>query len=138
MDQFTVPQFIEEKAKVIGPMTLNQFVFVGAAGAICFVLYFTIPFFLFIVAAIVIMLGGVALAFGKAGGRPLPLVFKNFLVFKMRPRIYLWKKKMGPPPKLLQIKKTESEQIEKTPVPTMVGKSRLNNLSKQIETGGEQ
>ena len=135
MDQFTVPQFIEEKAKVIGPMTLNQFAFIAAAGAICFILYFAIPSFFFIIAAIVIMSGGALLAFGKSGGRPLPLVFKNFLVFTLRPRIYLWKKKMGPPPKLAESPKIEPEEIKKTAVPTMVGKSRLNALSKQVETG---
>lgn len=133
MDQFTVPQFIEHKPKIIGPLTFQQFIYVGVAGAICFVLYFTIPFFFFILAAIFLISIASVLAFGKSGGRPLPLVFKNFLAFTMRPKIYLWKKKTGPPPKLARAPKPEAEEIKKGPVPTVVGKSHLKDLSSQVE-----
>lgn len=133
MDQFTVPQFIEHKPKIIGPMTFDQFIYVGIAAAICFILYFTIPFYFFILATILIIPIAVVLAFGKAGGRPLPLVFKNFLVFTVRPKIYLWKKKTGPPPKLVQAKKPQAEEIKIGPVPTVVGKSHLKDLSSQVE-----
>lgn len=133
MDQFTVPQFIEHKPKIIGPLTFGQFIYIGVAGAVCFVLYFTVPFFFFILAAIFMMAIASVLAFGKSGGRPLPLVFKNFLVFTMGPKIYLWKKKTGPPPKLVQAKKPEIEEVEKKTVPTMVGKSHLKDLTSQVE-----
>ncbi|MDO8558705.1 MAG: PrgI family protein [bacterium] len=132
MDQFTIPQFIEEKAKVIGPMTFQQFIYVGTAGAICFVFYFTIPFFFFIMVALVIFSFAIILAFGKSGGRPLPLVIKNAFVFKLRPKIYLWKKKVGPPLKLIMAKKPEITAIRESPVPTAVGKSKLKDLSDQV------
>ena len=132
MDQFTVPKFIERKPKIVGPLTFQQFIFIGIAGAICFIFYFTVPFYFFILLTIIIMFGGTVLAFGKAGGRPLPIVLKNFLSFFVSPKIYLWKKKGGLPPKIIE-KKIEPREIKKTPVPTMVGKSRLKNLSTQIE-----
>ena len=91
MDQFTVPQFIEHEAKIVGPLTFKQFVFIGVAGAICFIFYFTVPFFVFILLSIAIMLGGFALAFLKSGGRTLPIVLKNFFSFSTAPNIYLWK-----------------------------------------------
>ncbi|PIS17394.1 MAG: hypothetical protein COT59_00885 [Candidatus Nealsonbacteria bacterium CG09_land_8_20_14_0_10_42_14] len=131
MDQFTVPQFIEHKAKIVGPLTFQQFIFVGLAAAICFFFYFTLPFYFFILATIVIMLGGVALAFVKIGGRSLPVILKNFFFFSLSPKIYLWKKKTGGlPPKLIE---KAPEAKEEVPVPTIAGKSRLNTLSTQVE-----
>ena len=132
MDQFTVPKFIEHEAKIVGPLTFKQFIYVGIAGAICFALYFTVSFFIFILASIVIMLMGFALAFWQTGGRSLPNVLKNFLFFSLTPKIYLWKKKSGLPPKIIE-KKEELEETEEAPVPKIVGKSRLKNLSTEIE-----
>lgn len=133
MDQFTVPKFIEHKAKIVGPLTFGQFVFVGIAGAICLVLYFTIPFFFFILASVILMLGGFTLAFYKSGGRPLPTVLKNLLFFFFSPKMYLWKKKGGLPPKIIE-KEEAPKETEEAPVPTIVGKSRLKSLSAQVET----
>ena len=133
MDQFTVPQFIEHEPKIVGPLTFKQFIFVGIAGAICFALYFTGPFFLFILLSIVIMLGGFALAFLKSGGRSLPVVLKNFFTFSSAPKMYLWKQKAGLPPKIIKAAPAPKE-TEKVSVPTIAGKSRLNELSTQIET----
>ncbi|PJE69364.1 hypothetical protein COU96_00160, partial [Candidatus Shapirobacteria bacterium CG10_big_fil_rev_8_21_14_0_10_38_14] len=101
--------------------------------AICFVFYFTVPFFIFILLSIIVMLGGFALAFVKSGGRSLPVVLKNFLFFSFAPKIYLWKKKGGLPPKIIEKAPLPKEEKE-APVPTIAGKSRLKNLSTQIET----
>ncbi len=79
MDQFTIPQFIEHEAKIVGPLTFRQFIYVGVAGAICFVFYFTVPFYFFVLGAIIAMFFGVVLAFGKMEGRSLPTILKNIL-----------------------------------------------------------
>lgn len=133
MDQFTVPKFIEHKPKIVGPLTFQQFIFVGIAGAICFILYFILPFFIFVLASLAVMGGGAALAFVKSGGRSLPTVAKNFLNFSMAPKIYLWKKKGGLPPKIIEKQET-LEETEEASTPKITGKSRLKNLSKEIET----
>ena len=133
MDQFTVPQFIEHEPKIVGPFTFKQFIFIGIGGAFCFVLYFTVPFFIFILCSIVIMLMAFALAFLKSGGRTLPVVLKNFFFFSLSPKIYLWKKKSGGlPPKIIE-KAPPVEETRET-VPTIANKSRLKDLSTQIET----
>ena len=133
MNQFTVPQFIEHEPKIVGPLTFKQFIFIGIAGAICFVFYFTVPFFIFIPLLIVIMLGGFALAFLKTGGQSLPVVLKNFFSFSVAPKMYLWKQKTGMPPKIIKAAPAQKE-TEKASVPTVAGKSRLNSLATQIET----
>jgi hypothetical protein len=94
--QFTVPQFIEHEAKVIGPLTFKQFIYVGFAGAICFVLYFLASFPVFLLGVLVLGGGSLALAFVKIGGRSLPTIVANVFKFGLSPKIYIWKKKETP------------------------------------------
>ena len=91
MDQFTVPKFIEQKPKIVGPLTFQQFVFVGIAVAISFFLYFTVPLMFFLAGSLTLVSLALGLAFGNAGGRPLTTMLKNFSVFIFAPKLYLWK-----------------------------------------------
>jgi len=56
--EFTVPQFIEKKAKIVGPFTFGQFLFIGIASGICLFLYFVLPLAVFIITSIVLLGGG--------------------------------------------------------------------------------
>lgn len=133
--QFTVPQFIEHEAKIIGPLTFKQFIFIGAAGAICFVLYFSIAkinFFLFLVLSLFILGLGAALALLKIGGRDLPTILGNFLRFSFGSKIYIWKKKETP------ITVFKSAEIRKEvngaePPLKIAEKSQLKKIRNEIE-----
>ena len=134
MNQFTVPQFIEHKPKIVGPLTFGQFIYVAIPAGISFFLYFTAPFFIFVILAIALMSAGGILAFGNIKGMSLPTALKNFSAFSFAPKIYLWKKKTGPPPKFIERAVTPEEKMA-SPVPTIVGKSQLKDLSRKIDTG---
>lgn len=134
MDQFTVPQFIEREPKVVGPLTFKQFIMVGAAAGVSFFLYFTAPFYFFILGGIFSLTVASLLAFFKINGRPLLVVLKNMVLFSLAPKLYLWRKKTGAPPKFVQTVRPIEDEIKKADVPTVAGKSRLKNLSTQIET----
>jgi hypothetical protein len=131
---FVVPKFIERKPKIVGPLTFQQFIYIGAAGGICFILYFTTPLYIFLTSCFVLIGGASVLAFGKINGRPIPLMLKNFFAFLPSSKIYLWKKK-GISPKLVKIEKVKKEKVEKKPVLNIAEKSRLKNLSAKIEIG---
>lgn len=137
MDQFTVPKFIEHKPKIVGPLTFQQFIFIGVAAAVAFILYFTVPFPIFLVATIILVGGGAALAFVQIGGISLTEVLKNLFKFSVAPKLYLWKKKTGPPPKLIKETRPRPGISREPVVPTIVGKSHLKDLSTQIETKGK-
>ena len=130
--RFTVPQFIEHEAKIVGPLTFKQFIYVGIAAAICFMIYFSAPFSVFVLASVFIIGASIALAFLKIGGRPLPSVIGNFLKFKLSPRMYLWKKKQGTI-SILEKAKPEIKKEEETPL-KIVKKSQLKNIQTEIET----
>lgn len=106
--QFQVPQFIETEDKVIGPLTLKQFLYLAAAGAVSFALFFFLKTFLWLIATFILGSVGAALAFIKINGRPLPNMLLAALGFYWKPRTYLWQRAAGP---------AEAEKLElpKTP-----------------------
>ena len=63
--RFQVPQFIEHEAKVIGPLTFRQFIYLGIPAAIGFFLYFLAPFSVFLVVTVFTVGIGAILAFFK-------------------------------------------------------------------------
>lgn len=91
--QFDVPQFIEVEDKIIGPLTLKQFLFILGGAAVLFLLWFSIPsLFIFIIIGLPVLIFVLALAFYKVNGRPLLNYLLSMLGFFSKPRLYLWKK----------------------------------------------
>ncbi|MCK4520819.1 PrgI family protein [Candidatus Parcubacteria bacterium] len=135
--QFTVPKFIEREAKIVGPFTFKQFIYVGIAGAISFVLYFTIPIAQCLIAATILIGSALALAFIKIEGRSLPTIIKDFFVFSSSPKLYIWKKK-GLLPKFLKKESASAEAMagkkKKEASGLVVTSSKLGQLSSQLET----
>lgn len=134
--EFTVPQFIEKEAKIVGPLTFKQFVYITIAGAACFFLYFYIGkrnFPIFIIIAIILMGGSLALCFLKIKGYTLPMIIKNFFAYSISAKIFLWKRKILPP-KIRKVKKFEKAEVEEEAALKMVKKSCLQKLSTQVET----
>ena len=133
--RFTIPQFIEHEPKIVGPLTFKQFLYIGAAGATGFVLYFIAPRIIFLSASVV--LGGIGLAFAflKIGNIPLSTLIGHFLKYKLSPKMYLWRKKgVGKETfeENIPVKKEEPAE-DKLPL-RINGESRLKNIKTRIET----
>ena len=137
--QFTIPQFIEKEPKIIGPFTFKQFIFIGIAVAICIFLYFTVPMFVFVVSAIILLGGGFSLALLKVERTPLPTIIKNSFLFLFKPKLYLWKKRNFTPrvlkrERFLTSQKKEDEKKEKENPLLSFGKGgRLKKLFTNLE-----
>ncbi|HEB13415.1 MAG TPA: PrgI family protein, partial [candidate division CPR3 bacterium] len=126
--------FIEHEAKVIGPLTFRQFIYLGVPAAVGFFFYFLAPFYVFI--SITIVLGGIGaiLAFIKAGGRSLPGFLMGAVGFFIKPKHYTWQKGNN-------IKKTEQttykqdDQSERPDKNLKLQKdSKIKTLSMKVET----
>lgn len=103
MATFQVPQFIDIEDKIIGPLTLKQFMFLAGAGIIIFILYSVLQFWLWIIVSIIVAGAGLGFAFVKINGQPLFKVVLNGLKYLIRPRLYVWqrgqaKKSIAPQP----------------------------------------
>jgi len=90
--KFQVPQFIETETKLIGPLTLKQFLWVATGGAILFFLFLTANRLVFFIAAIPI--GGLfaALAFIRLNNTPLMSYVLYAFIYIMNPKQYIFKK----------------------------------------------
>lgn len=89
--QYQVPQFIETEDKVVGPFSLRQFAYVGAAAVVTGICYFLLQTWLFFIVAFILIGGSLALSFVKINGRPLIKVGLAAFNFYWKPQLYVWK-----------------------------------------------
>ncbi len=91
---FVLPQFIDMEAKIVGPLTLKQFGFVGVGTTISFLIYLPMAESAMPLAiALIAIVEGIscALAFVKMDGISLPTVIQHYIMFATSPQIFLWK-----------------------------------------------
>src|SRR3989344_7520750 len=91
--QYAVPQFTDVEDKLIGPLTLKQFLMVMATGGIDLffwsVLQFSVFFFLF---ALPVTLIGLAMTFAKFNGRPMYGYLGSFIGFVTKPQARVFRR----------------------------------------------
>lgn len=92
MSTFQVPQFIEQKAKIIGPFSLEQFLYIAAAGALSFFSFYIFNFFFWLLLTLLFAGAAIALAFVKVNGQRMPTVIKSAFSYLWRPRTYTWQR----------------------------------------------
>lgn len=131
--QFQVPQFTDIEDRVIGPLTLKQFMYLLIGGVALFILYKLVNVFVFFILAMPIGAITFAFAFVKIHNQPFGNIVKNFLGFLKKPDFYIWKKPTGRP-------KTEEKRvpeiIQKAP-PTKkikpISKQKLQEIGWKVE-----
>jgi hypothetical protein len=131
MQQFTVPQFIDVEDKVIGPLSVRQFIIMLVDFGLVFGAYKVFDFSLFLFSSIIIVMVGFTFAFIKINGAPFHYFLLNLLQTFKRKNLRVWNK--------LDIK----EEIDLIPVykedelvrPEVSG-SRLSRLALVADTKG--
>ena len=88
--QFQVPQFIETEDKIVGPLTLKQFGYVGVAAFFIFVLRYVFSPLLWLLVSGILAAAAVGLAFTKVNGRPLIAFVAAFMDSVWKPKIYVF------------------------------------------------
>lgn len=132
--QFVVPQFIDVEDKILGPLSVRQFIILIVGTGMLFVAYRFADLSLFIIEAFVIVICVMGFAFIKVNGRPFHYFLTNFLQTLRRPRLRIWHRDVTrddlrlpravPPPK---------QRVKAKPPLTA---SRLAELSLVVDTGG--
>src|SRR3989344_7974537 len=90
--QYQVPQFIDVEDKIVGPLTLKQFIYIAIAFIIDFILFFTLQMWLWFIIASCIGGVAVALAFVKFNGRSFGILLIAALSSFWKPRTSTWQK----------------------------------------------
>jgi hypothetical protein len=101
--QFQVPQFIETEDKIVGPLSLRQFIYVGVGVGISALFYFILQTWLAVILGIIFIGGALAISFVKVQGRPLVNVLVSAFNFYWKPQTYVWQ--------------SEQQQAEKAKAP---------------------
>lgn len=133
----TFPQFSDVQAKIVGPLTFRQFIYVASGTGSAFALYLTVGkknFLLFILLVSIILMVVVGLAFARIEGRDLTTVIKNLFRFGLTNKIYLWHK--TDVPVVVFQKFTPRKKIKETEedLPLKIaGGSQLKKIKTQIE-----
>jgi hypothetical protein len=134
--QFQVPQFIETEDKIVGPLSLKQFGYVGGAAGIIVLLYFLVTTWLWFLLSLIIAAAGVGLAFIKINGKPLLRVAIAAASFYWRPQIYLWQSENRALPKTEETLKSElgsGFSLEK-----IIRGMALKKAWRQVELGSQE
>lgn len=133
MQQFVVPQFLDVESKIIGPLTVRQFItFLIGAGMI-FIVFKLASFWAAAIEGVLIFALTGIFAFAKINGRPFHHFLLNMMQTVRRPTLTIWHKNYA--------NDKVKEEKEKAPPPPPAKKqrlteSRLTELSLVVDTGG--
>lgn len=132
MEQYPIPQFIEQESKIAFFISFRQFFYLVGAGIICFFIYWFVPTFLFYLISAVIFIATLILAFATINGVPILNMIFGAIGFSMGGKNYTWKKKESLYP-FKPIKRTQIKKIEQGPV-LQAQTSQLKKMKTSIET----
>lgn len=90
--RFQLPQFIETETKIVGPFTLQQFLWIAGGAAFMFLFYTLIKGILFFFFAIPVAIIFLAFAFVKIDGVPLIVYASYSISYFTNPKKYVFKK----------------------------------------------
>lgn len=135
-----IPQNIDKEDKLVGPLTLKQFLYILGAGSLIFVTYQYymsgyLYFIEFIIISILVTALALSLAFFKINGRPFIIFLGHAITYIFSPKVRFWvadnktniaKLKMAGPKT-----KTKSNQN----LDTNYGK--VEKLARILDTGGK-
>lgn len=136
MEQFVVPQFLDIEDKIIGPISVRQFVILVVAGVIVFITYKLADFSLFVLLSALIIIVAVAFAFIKINGQQFHYFLLNLGQTWRRPTLRIWNKtvELSTLRRLMEEEKSviPSAPVRKEPVTF----TKLAELSLIVNTGG--
>ncbi|MDP3004146.1 MAG: PrgI family protein [Candidatus Azambacteria bacterium] len=130
--QYQVPQFIELEDRIIGPLTLKQFLYLAFAGALLFVFWFLFAFYIWIIIALPIAALAATFAFLKINDRPFIYFFLAFIKYFTKPKLYIFSGTTGKemPKKPAPEEKTEAPQSQEKKLTA----SKLKELALSLDT----
>ena len=91
--RFQVPQFIEVEDKIVGPLTVRQFVYLAGGIGWAVAMWVVLPLWAANLVGGPVALLGLALAFYKVNERPLIEMLEAGFNYLRQTRLYIWEKK---------------------------------------------
>lgn len=112
--QYQVPQFIETEDKIVGPLTIKQFLYLAVGFLASFLSFFVLKFIVWLLLTILIAVVAMSFAFIKYNGRSFLTLISSLFGYLWKPRVYVRKEEGGVLPggklKNLDLKLKTSQQ----------------------------
>jgi hypothetical protein len=131
--RYQVPQFIEIEDKIIGPLTIKQFVYLAGGAGMSFVAFRFLTLLLAIPIIAVIIVLSLALAFYKVNNRNFIELMESVFSFYTKDRLYIWKKM----PKEIEAQKITEKAPPEMFVPKL-SESKLKELAWSLDINENQ
>jgi hypothetical protein len=135
-----IPQDVTREDRLIGPLTLRQFLYLLGGGGLIFIAYqYYAQAYLYLIEFILIsfVVGSLTLAltFANVNGRPFGLFILNFVQFLRSPKLRLWNKEITTPLKVTDEAKPVEQNPTHSPEKTATA-SQLELLGQVLDSGG--
>lgn len=133
--QFQVPQNIDMEDKIVGPLTLIQFLYLLGGGLVVYLLFQSLAtdyFAIFLLLGIPIALIALALAFFKIQEQPLSHFIVAGFTYLTQPKVRLWRRQTNFQP-ILTAPIKEEKPVSVLPQKHL-GKSELESLALNLDT----
>ena len=128
-----VPQNIDLEDKIVGPLTLKNFLILIFGGLFIYSFFFILPRGLAILLAVPLGLILVAMTVIRVQDQPFPTFIMHFIYFSLRPKKRTWNNKEPKPSVKLggKVKKEAPPVYKKA-----IGQSEIEKLTKLVDTKG--
>ena len=132
--QFQVPQYIDVEEKIVGPLTLKQFLYIATASGLSFMLFFYVQTWLWFVLSLFLVGAAASLAFVKINGRPLVRVILSAVHFYWQPQTYVWQPEH---PSMPKTKSTLPKPARGMSLERIVSGLSLRSTWQNVQTGSK-
>lgn len=136
MEQFVVPQFIDNEDKIMGPLTGRQFIITLVMFMTLAVMWKLMPIVWFALIGVPFFAFGVILAFIKVNGQPFHLFLLNLTQTLRKPRLRVWDKRLTDAEVRAHLTKVVPPPPPTRGRKTFANASRLQELTLVVNTGG--
>lgn len=123
MATFQVPQFVDQKAKIIGSLNLLQFGYVAVAALAIFGMYYIFNFIVWLIISVPIAGAALFLSFAKVNGQESHKIVGSFFGYLLGSKNYVWQRQ--------EIKISDAEPAKK-PVEAVRAKISIQEKIKSI------
>lgn len=129
--RFRVPQFIDVKDKIFGPLTFVQFVYIVGGIMAIYLLYKILPLWLAIIPIIIVGVLAGLLAFYRINNKPFVDYLKASFLYFTSSKLFIWKQR---PAKIADSKEDAKLDINQmTTLVPMISSNKLKDLSWSLD-----
>jgi hypothetical protein len=134
--KFVVPQGIDAEDKILGPITVRQFLLVLVAGFFAFLSYKFLDFGAFVISTIFTAGTCVIFAFVKINDQPFHYFVLNMLQTFKRPALRIWNKELETDELRAALKEPPQAAPKMRFKKDALSETKLAELSLIVNTGG--